>query len=213
MRSDVGPVGDARGLVVGRLRARRVELVEAIFARVRAGALAGSDDDAEYVAGLRAAVMAAVEYVLEGIERGEEWCGPVPVVALEQARRAARSGVSLDTVLRRYLVGHTLLEGFVMEEADRVDIADSSGALRGALRAQAAVLDRLLETVTGEYGVELARVGRSPEQRRAERVRGLLEGRTVDGVIGVGKRTHGRLCGLQAVSVENGRDEWLCLFA
>jgi hypothetical protein len=175
--------------VVDGLRARQGELVEAIFVRVRAGALAGSGDEgAEYVAGLRAAVVAAVEYVLEGIERGEGWAGPIPAVASEQARRAARTGVSLDTVLRRYLVGHTLFEQFVMEEADR---SGENGipppqrealrvALRGALRAQAAVLDRLLERIAEEHGDELARIGRSPEQRRAERVRRLLEGGTVE---------------------------------
>jgi AcrR family transcriptional regulator len=172
--------GDARAGVVERLRARREELVGALFARIRVGALAGSgDDDAEYVAGLRAAVVGAVEYVLEGIERGEGWVGPIPVVVVEQARRAARVGVPLETVLRRYLVGHTLFERFVMDEAagsEEKRIPPTQGeAVRGALRAQAAMLDRLLESIAGEYGVELQRMGRSPEQRRSERVRRLLE--------------------------------------
>jgi hypothetical protein len=48
--------------------------------------------------------VAAVEYGLQGIERGEGWSGQVPAVATEQARRAARVGVSLDTVLVRYVV-------------------------------------------------------------------------------------------------------------
>ena len=168
-------VEDVRAEVVTRLRARRDELVRTIFARVRAGALAGSgDDDAEYIAGLRATVVAAVEYVLEGIERGEGWVGPIPAVAAEQARRAARIGVPLETVLRRYLVGHTLFEQFVMDEAERSGLSHEREALRGALRTQAAVLDRLLERIAEEYGDELARIGRSPEQRRAERVRRLL---------------------------------------
>jgi AcrR family transcriptional regulator len=168
---------DVRAGVVERLRARRDELVREIFARMRAGALASSgDDDAEYVAGLRATVVAAVEYVLEGIERGEGWIGPIPAVASEQARRAARVGVPLETVLRRYLVGHTLFEQFVMDEAERSGLSEQREALRGALRAQAAVLDRLLERIAEEYGDELVRIGRSPEQRRAERVRRLLDG-------------------------------------
>jgi hypothetical protein len=167
----------AAGRVVRRLRARRDELVQAIFARVRSDAFGSvGAHDAEYVAGLRAAVEAAVEHVLTGVEHGEAWAGPIPAVAAEQARRAARSGVSLDTVLRRYLVGHTLFEQFVMDEAAGSGLADEREALRGALRAQAAVLDRLLERIAGEYGDELARMGRSPEQRRAERVRRLLEG-------------------------------------
>jgi DNA-binding Lrp family transcriptional regulator len=169
-----------RAGVVERLRARREEIEEVIFARVSGGAFAGSgDEDAEYVAGLRAAVMAALKYGLEGIERGEEWVGQVPPVVSEQARRAARSGVGLDTVLRRYVVGHTLLGEFVMEEADRGDFPLDRGALREVLRVQAVVLDRLLEAITAEHTDELRRAGRSPEQRRAERVRKLLDGGTI----------------------------------
>jgi hypothetical protein len=54
--------------------------------------------------------VAAVEYGLQGIERGEGWSGQVPAVATEQARRTSRRvlimriGVSLDTVLVRYVV-------------------------------------------------------------------------------------------------------------
>ena len=106
------------------------------------------------------------------------------MVALEQARRAAGVGVSLDTVLRRYIVGNSLLEEFVVEETER-DGKDcipptQREALRGALRAQASVLDRLLVAITGEYVDELARAGRSPEQRHSERVRRLLAGETIE---------------------------------
>jgi hypothetical protein len=190
-----GAFQQARAGVVERLRARRDELVGVIFARVRDDAFGPvGAQDAEYVAGLRATVAAALEYVLAGIERGEEGAGQVPAVALEQARRAARLGVSLDTVLRRYVVGSALLGEFVMEEVDR---GGRDGipptpptppappiqreALREALRVQASVLDRLLQAITIEYGDELARAGRSPEQRRAERVRRLLDGGAIEG--------------------------------
>jgi hypothetical protein len=60
-------------VVVGRLRTRRRELV-----RVRGDTFdRAGEDDAEYVAGLRATVGAALEYVLAGIERGEG-AGQVP---------------------------------------------------------------------------------------------------------------------------------------
>jgi hypothetical protein len=173
MRKGVGPVEDARAVVVGRLRARRDELVREIFARVSGDAFeSAGTDDLEYMEGLRATVATTVDYSLQGIEHGEEWAGPIPVLALEQARRAARVGVSLDTVLRRYVLGSSLLEGLVMEEADHRDLP----GVRGALRAQASVLDRLLRAITAEYGKGLARAGRSPEQRRYEQVRGLLDG-------------------------------------
>ena len=152
---------------MGRLRARRDELVQAIFARVRGDAFgAAGVHDAEYVEGLRAAVAVTVDFALEGIERGEGWAGPVPVVALEQARRAARVGVGLETVLRRYVLGSSLLGEVIMEEADRGEgdqsppaPLDRRIALRGALRAQAAVLDRLLQAVTAAYGDELSARG------------------------------------------------------
>jgi len=191
-----GAFQQARAGVVERLRARRGELVDAIFARMRGEEFdRAGEDDVEYLAGLRAAVVAALEYVLTGIERGETDGSPptppVPAVALEQARRAARVGVPLDTVLRRYVVGSALLGEFIMEEADRGERdwipptppapPIQREALREALRAQAAVLDRLLQAITIEYGDELERAGRSPEQRRAERVRRLLDGGAIEG--------------------------------
>ncbi len=186
MQFDVGSIDDARAVVVARLRARREELVATIFARVRGDAFdRAGDQDAEYVAGLRATVVAAVEYVLEGIEREQEGERQIPLVASEQARRAARVGVPLETVLRRYVVGSALLSELIMEEADR-GTGDwtpptQRDAWRGALRVQSSVLDRLLQAITIEYGDELERVGHSPEQRRAERVRRLLEGGTTEG--------------------------------
>jgi PucR-like helix-turn-helix protein/diguanylate cyclase with GGDEF domain len=179
-----GPVDNTRAAIVERLRARREEVIEAIFARVSDDVfgVAGADD-AEYVAGLHATVAAAVDHSLQGIEHGEDWTGPIPAVALEQAGRAARVGVSLDTVLRRYVVGNSLLGELALEEADRGGWApDVREVLRGVLRAQASVLDRLLEAITAAYGDELVRIGRSPERRRCERIRRLLEGaEDVDG--------------------------------
>jgi hypothetical protein len=166
---------DARLGLLTRLRARRTEIGEAIFARVCDGAFGSAGtQDAEYVAGLRAAVAAAVEYVLDGIEREGREAGAIPPMALDQARRAARSGVGLDTVLRRYVVGSALLEEFILEEADAGELADERRALRGLLRAQAIALDRLLAAVTAEYQTELQRAGCSREQRHADRVRRLL---------------------------------------
>ena len=180
--------------------------MQAIFVRVRGDAFdrAGAQD-AEYVAGLRGAVVAAVDYGLEGIERGEEWVGPVPVVAVVQARRAARVGVSLDTVLRRYVAGDALLEGFVMEEAERGEHPYELGVLPGVLRAQAVVLDRLLGAVTGGYRDELARVGCSPQRRRVEQVRALLAGESLDGGAELGYELEGWHVGVIAVGAGAAR--------
>src|SRR5271163_1803384 len=97
-------------MVVWRLRGRRDEIVQSIFARVRGDVPdAAGERDTEYMEGLRVAVSAAVDFGLAGIERGEASSSSpvaIPAVASEQARRAARVGVSLDAVLRRYILGH-----------------------------------------------------------------------------------------------------------
>jgi hypothetical protein len=160
--------------VVRRLRARQSEIEKAIFTCVREVVPdAAGNPGTEYVEGLRNAVGAAVEFGLAGIERGERSPSSVPVEAVEQARRAARSGVSLEAVLRRYIVGHALLWDYVMEEADRVG---RSSGLREMSRAQASLLDQLVIAVTREHVAELQRAGRSREYLLLDRVRMLLGG-------------------------------------
>jgi AcrR family transcriptional regulator len=166
-----------RAEVARRLRARRSEISEAIFARVsdqwfdRAGS-----EDPEYVAGLRAAGEAALDYILVGIERPGASLQPVPVAALEQARRAARVGVGLETVLRRYLAGYALLEGFAIQEAERVERVErdriatvddripptqstprQESALRDLLPIVSTLVDRLVSAVSSAYNKEIAR--------------------------------------------------------
>lgn len=168
-----------RGAVelVGRVRARRAELEETIFERVRDVARGDSGNhEVEYLAGLRTAVGAAVEHALASIELGAEGFEPTPLEAVSQAHRAARVGVSLDTVLRRYVLGSTVLGDFLLQEADRSGCAGQPGVVRDILNTQAAVLDRLMAAITTEYMRELERVGRSPGERRAELVRRLLGG-------------------------------------
>jgi AcrR family transcriptional regulator len=173
-------VQDARAGVVGRLRARQVEIEEVIFAHVRDADKFGpaGGDDAEYVAGLRASVTAALDYALVGIEQGEEWSGPIPSVAMEQARRAARNGVGLDAVLRRYAAGRRLMSDFIMTEAEGF----STQALRRVLDLQGLLAERLMVAVSTEYKQEAERAGRSPERRQLELVRSLLAGERLDGV-------------------------------
>jgi hypothetical protein len=173
--------GDAASLVVGRLRARRTEIEEAIFAGVRAAVRdPGSEPDSEYVEGMRAAVAAAVRFGLAGLEQGADCRAVVPPEAIAQARRAARSGVSLEAVLRRYIVGHALLWDYVMQEADGLQRTWLQSGLREMSRAQAALLDQLVIAVTREHIAELQRATRSREHRLLERVRLLLAGEDPD---------------------------------
>jgi hypothetical protein len=105
-----GSLEQIRVEVAERLRSRRSEIEETIFAHVREAVPDWvAEEDAEYALGMRAAVSAAVDYGLAGIEHGEDWSVPIPSATTIQARRAARGGVGLDTVLLRYIerVGRT----------------------------------------------------------------------------------------------------------
>jgi hypothetical protein len=175
---------EVRTSIAERLRARRSEIEVAIFARVRDtgfGHVGG--EDAEYVAGLRTAVAAAVEFGLTGLERSEQSLNPIPSAAVATERSGARLGVSLDTVLRRYIAGQALLADFILEEADRIGCSGDEAALHQHLRrTQTPLLERLTVAIVEQYNHEVERAGRSPEQRRAELVTRLLAGEELDAV-------------------------------
>jgi hypothetical protein len=168
---------EARIRLVEGLRSQRPEIQGSIIARIRdVASTAAEDMDVQYEEGQRTAVVAALDYALSGIERGEDWDTPIPSEVVAQARRAARTGVGLDTILRRYTAGHALLGDFVMQATDRGDLLSHGAMLRAVQRTQAALLDRLIASISDEYVREVQRAGQSPEQRRAKRVRGLLAG-------------------------------------
>ncbi len=162
--------------VPARLRAREGGFIGLIFARVSGDAFGGAGGgDARYVAGLREAVAAAVGHVLEAIELGDTEATAVPGAVLVQARRAARAGVGLETVLRRYVAGHTLLGELVVEEVGRRSVPGGGEMLGEIARVQLGVLDRLLVAIAAEYGRELQGEDGSSGRRLFERVRDLLE--------------------------------------
>lgn len=130
--------------------------------------------DSGYADSLRPTVAAAVDYGIAVLEHSGDHPPPIPTALLSQARLAARSRVSLDTVLRRYLAGYTLLGDFVIEESERSGIS-TGPALRSLLRLQASLFDRLLSAVTAEYNRESSQAA-SPQRRRADRVCRLLAG-------------------------------------
>jgi hypothetical protein len=161
-----------------RLRARRAEIEQA--ALTRAHAIADpTDADPLYREGLRVAIAIAVDYALEAIERGEERAPPPPPTLLAQSRIAARHGIGLDVVLRRYLAGYGLIGDYLIEEVECSGLHDGS-ALRRLLRGQAAVLDRLLDAISEEYSREAENCLTSTDQRRAQRVERLLAGEPLD---------------------------------
>jgi hypothetical protein len=136
--------------------------------------------DLAYLEGLRTAASAGVDFGLATIESSQDRLPLVPPALLSQARLAARSGVGLDTVLRRYTAGHALLIDFLIEEVERYGIL-SPAELRKLLAIISAAIDRLLAAVSEEHARELeSRVGFSGEHRLAERVERLLAGEPID---------------------------------
>src|SRR4051795_9126974 len=145
-----------RADLVARLKHRAVEIETAILAHVHSlsasNAFVGDD---EYMAGLRVAVRDVVDYSLIGIELGEGWEEPVPSSALLQARRAARSAVGIETVLRRYAGGERLLAEFIVEELGDLP----AQALRQVMETQRIQLDRVMAAVAAAYTREQDRRG------------------------------------------------------
>lgn len=168
-----------RAELAARLRIRVPEIEKTILTRIRVLSEPVGDEDPSYVAGLRRAVAEAVNYGLEGVEKGRESSVPIPPETARQARRAAREGVRLDTVLLRYTAGNKLLEEFIVAEADDIP----SQVLCQVLSDQGPRVDRMMESVAAEYRDELEQTSRSSVQQHAERVVQLLEGTSVAGPI------------------------------
>lgn len=166
--------------LVARLRTRWREIEQVVLARVYAISGDAGASDSDYLVGLRTTVEAALDYGLALIERGEQPLPAVPVALLAQARIAAHSGVGLDTVLRRYVVGYSLLSGFVIQEAERGSLLVGPD-LQRVLQDLAAGLDRVIAAVTEELSRELqASSGGSRERRRAQYVERILAGELLD---------------------------------
>lgn len=161
-----------------RLLARRDEIAQSVLMRVYAVSDPNQSSDPLYRDGLKTAVRAAVDFALQGIGRTQRDLAPVPIELLSQARLAAQAGVSLDTVMRRYAAGHSILADMLAEEAEASSA--SVNDLKHALRGQALRLERILAVVGDEYRREAtARLGHV-ETRRADQVRRLLAGEMID---------------------------------
>lgn len=165
--------------VIGeRLRARRAEIEEAMLARVHGVPDPAAVADPEYLHGLRAAVGAGLEYGLAAIATPARPPEPVPLQLLSQARLAARHGVDLQAVVRRYAAGHSLLSDALLEEA--ASLGTDAEELRATARALSASYEYLLAAVTEAYAQEAKRRPAGGAARRAEQIERLLAGELLD---------------------------------
>ena len=173
-------IEEIRAGLAGRLRSRQAEIEQAVLTRIRAVADPFGSNDPEYTDGLRETVVVAIEFGIEAVERSEDNPPPIPTVLLSQARLAARHEVKLETVLRRYLAGYTLLGDFLIEESKGGGGGLNKDSLKRLLRVQAGILDRLIAAVSEEYAREAPVRSDTSEQRRGERIKRLLAGELID---------------------------------
>jgi hypothetical protein len=180
MTTHVGPGGSPRGddldalraTLIGRVRARATEVEEAIVAaalEIEPGVSA----DPEGIAGLRAAARETVELIIELIAQGTGWTPRLPPAVAAQARFLARTGGSLDTVMRVHYATTSLCFEFATSEIDELP----ASTLPYLIEIQSKHGDYLMGSVSAEFERELERLERSPSARRlAERVERLLAG-------------------------------------
>jgi hypothetical protein len=194
-----GSFDEVRAVLAPRLRARFAEM-EANLANL----IEANSDPAEaadpvyldYLHSLPANRSAVLEYGVEVIELGERRADDVPQTVLTAARLAARAGVPLDAVLRRYSAGNAFFGDIVVEEAERAEASPS--ALRRLLHLQATIFDRLHEAVSEEYVREARSRPATAAERRHAYIEELFAGRQPNGRVELGYDLDGHHLGLMA---------------
>lgn len=148
----------------------------------RVTALSHPDEvrDPEYATGLELAVAVALTYGLDAISASSPDEPPVPSSLYAQARRAVRSDIRLDTMLRRYVTGSAVLLSHLLSESRQPRKGPVATDPSGLLGRQTAALDRLLAAVGLEYRQEQLETPSTSRGRLERRVLGLLEGRHAD---------------------------------
>jgi hypothetical protein len=159
------------------LIARRSEIASVTLSRIETRApVRLRVDEAEYAMGLRSAIDTALKWTLEGLGADLDQRRAIPEALIAQACRAARVGVAIETVQRRYLIGAEVLSEFIRQEAAAVPV----GLLEDVFRRQSEQIDRLSMEVAHAHRKELQRIADSPEDLRAQKVRLLLAGGHID---------------------------------
>ncbi|WP_320671256.1 PucR family transcriptional regulator [Patulibacter defluvii] len=106
----------------------------------------------------------------------------LPALAVEWARRLAHRGVPLDALLRTYQTAHVTVwrvwAGLLRDELD--DPAAIAAAIEQGSEAMFAFIDALVDRARDVYREEREQWARSSAALRAETVRALLDGATID---------------------------------
>jgi hypothetical protein len=167
-----------RRALAARLRARWDEIEYAILLRIRTVAPLDEGIDPEYLHGFRGALQAAIAYGLLGVELGANETPPTPEPLLAQVRLAARTGVPVGVVLRRYTVGCNQLTDFVVAEAER-DRQNRAAHFRIVLQELARLFERMLDDLDQEYARQARPTPGSLNLQLVERLQRRLAGEPV----------------------------------
>ena len=156
------------------LRARSADIAEQIDTSLPSlGDNPEVYSDTDYKNSLFAAITATVHYSLDAIERGREW-GPIPPALAEHARRAARLGMGLGALIRRYLSGHDRFMAFIHDEIALGGFTDHEILLELLTSDIGALAEHVITSIEREYEQEREHVASSPELHRARLVQRLL---------------------------------------
>jgi molybdenum-dependent DNA-binding transcriptional regulator ModE len=173
----------ACALLADRMRTRFAEIEASLATLVEGNSdprEAGNPLYSDYLASLPANRVAILDHVVEVIEH-EERASTVPPTVITAARVAARAGVPLDAILRRYSAGNAFIVDILVEEAEGVGIVGTD--LRRLLHRQVTLFDQLLETVSEQYAKETeGRLGNGSD-RRSQQIKALLGGRQPSGEV------------------------------
>lgn len=162
-------------MLASRLRTRFPEIEASLAALVDTISNPHEVPDPIYLDSLHGLRTAILEYAADVVEFGERRAAEVPPAVRAVARMAARSGVALDTVLRRYAAGNAFIGDVLLEEAERAEV--TSPVLRRVLHRQATLFGHLLEAVTEEHVREAKSRPTTSGAWRHAYIEGLLVGR------------------------------------
>ncbi len=160
--------------VLDYLRARLPEIQSTILSTIYEVGADATVRDADYEEGLRTTTAAVIEYSLSHLAGLSD--SSIPGEAVAQVRRAVQRGVSIETVLMRYIAAHGQLREFTMDAAHEIDLP----SLRELGRRQDELLRALTAAVAQEYRLEQQRQYKSINQHRVDAIRNLLVRRPVD---------------------------------
>lgn len=160
-----------RETMVEKLRASAARCVEQALARANTVVPVTSRI---YEGQSRKAVEALYDHVVDGFESRQRPTVAIPIPVLAQARLAAVSDLTLDSLLRRFMAVNSQITVHVTEMVGQVGLSEEGWV--DMVRIQVRVFEQVIESVIEEYGRATPSSG-STAKARLKLVKGILGGR------------------------------------